>query len=113
MKFLVNMLITAIAVLISAFLIPGIKVDGYFEAFIFAIVLSLLNRIVKPILVVFTLPITILTLGIFYLFINVIMIYMAAWIVNPGFEVHSLLSAILFSIVLSIVNSILDAMAGD
>ena len=113
MKFLVNMLISAIAVIISAFFIPGIKVEGFVEALIFAVVLSILNRILKPLLVILTLPITFLTLGLFYLVINVIMIYMAAWIVSPGFEVQGFLSALLFSIVLSIVNSILDAMAGD
>ena len=112
MNFLVNMLISAIAVAISAFLIPGIRVDGFFEAIVFSVVLALLNRVVKPVLVILTLPITLLTLGIFYLIINVLMVYLAAWIVSPGFEVSSLLSAILFSIVLSIVNTILDSMAG-
>ena len=112
MNFLVNILISAFAVVVSAFLIPGIKVAGFFEAIIFAVVLALLNRILKPMLVILTLPITFLTLGIFYLIINVLMVYMAAWIVSPGFEVNSFLSALLFSIVLSIVNSILDSMAG-
>ncbi len=112
MNFLVNMLISAIAVGISAFLIPGIKVDGFFEAVIIAVVLAILNRIVKPALVLFTLPITVLTLGLFYLVINVLMVYLADRIVSPGFEVSNFISALLFSIVLSIVNSVLDSMAG-
>jgi len=112
MNFLVNILISAIAVLISDFFIPGIRVEGIVEAIIFAVVLSFLNRIIKPILVVLTLPITILTLGFFYLIINVLMVYLAAWIVSPGFEVSGFLSALLFSILLSIVNTVLDAMAG-
>jgi putative membrane protein len=112
MNFLVNLLISAIAVVVSAFLIPGIRVDGFYEAIVFAVVLSILNRILKPVLVVLTLPITFLTLGLFYLVINVIMVYLAAWIVEPGFEVSNFLSAVLFSIVLSIVNSVLDSMAG-
>ncbi len=112
MNFLVNLFISALAVTVSAFLIPGIHVDGFFEALIFSVVLSILNRILKPILVVLTLPITFLTLGLFYLIINVIMVYLAAWIVEPGFKVDGFSYAILFSIVLSVVNSILDAMAG-
>ena len=112
MNFIINMLISAIAVVISAFLIPGIRVESFYEALIFAVALAILNRVVKPVLVILTLPITFLTLGFFYLVINVVMIYLAAWIVSPGIIVSSFLSALIFSIVLSLVNSILDSMAG-
>ena len=113
MNFLVNMVISAIAILISAFLIPGIQVDGFISALLVAVVLAVLNRIIKPLLVVFTLPITILTLGLFYLVINVMLIYIADWIVGPGFTVKGFFPALFFSIVLSVVNSVLDAMAGE
>jgi putative membrane protein len=113
MNFLVNLIISAIAVAISAFLIPGIEVQGFFYAVVVAAVLSVLNRFVKPILVLLTFPITILTIGLFYLVINVIMVYLASWIVSPGFHVSGFFSALFFSIVLSVVNSILDAMAGE
>jgi putative membrane protein len=112
MNFLVNMLISAIAIAISAFLVPGIKVDGFFIAILLAVVLSVLNRVVKPVLVILTFPITVLTLGLFYLVINVLLVYFASWVLHPGFIVSGFFSALLFSIVLSIVNSILDAMAG-
>jgi putative membrane protein len=113
MKFLVNILISAIAVGISAFLIPGIRVDGIWPAILVAVTLSVLNRSLKPILEILTLPLSFLTLGLSYLAINVLMVYLAAWIINPGFQVEGILSALFFSIALSIVNSILDAMAGD
>jgi putative membrane protein len=113
MNFLVNILISAIAVAISAFLIPGIKVHGFFDALIVAVVMAILNRFVKPLLVLVTIPITVITLGLFYLVINVVLVYIASWIVSPGFEVHGFFAALLFSIALSVTNSILDAMAGD
>ncbi len=113
MKFLVNTLISAIAIGITAFLIPGIEVGGLWEAIVVAVVMSLLNRFVKPVLTLLTLPLTFLTLGLSYLAINVVMVYLAAWIVGPGFEVNGILSALIFSIALSVVNSLLDAMAGE
>lgn len=113
MRFLVNMIISAIAVAISAFLIPGIQVDGIWSAILVAVVMSLLNRIVKPVLTLLTLPLSVLTLGLSYLAINVLLIYMASWIISPGFEVSGIFSALIFSIVLSLVNGILDTLAGD
>ena len=107
------MIISAIAVAVSAFLIPGIHLDGFFAALIVAVVLAMLNRFVKPVLVILTLPISVVTLGLFYLVINVLMIYMAAWIVQPDFRIDGFFSALIFSVVLSVVNSILDGMAGD
>lgn len=113
MNFLVNIFISAIAVAISAFLIPGIRVEGFFDSVLVAVVLAILNRFVKPLLVIVTFPITVVTLGLFYLVINVIMVYIASWILNPGFQVNGFFAALFFSIVLSVTNSILDAMAGD
>jgi putative membrane protein len=113
MKFLVNIIISALAVAISAFLIPGIQVEGLFGAIMVALVMAILNRFVKPVLAVLTLPVTVLTLGLFYLVINVLMVYLASWIIGPGFTVEGFFPALFFSMVLSVVNSLLDAMAGD
>ena len=113
MKFLVNTLISALAVGISALLIPGIEVSGPWSAVLVAVVMALLNRFVKPVLTILTLPLSVITLGVSYLAINVLMVYLASWIVQPGFEVHSFWAALFFSIVLSLVNTVLDAMAGD
>lgn len=113
MKFLVNLIISALAVALSAYLIPGIHIKGVWSPVLVALVLAILNRFVKPFLVLVTFPITVFTLGIFYLIINVLILYLAEWVVSPGFSIDGFWSALFFSIVLSIVNSILDALAGD
>ena len=113
MNFIVNLLISAIAVMLSAWLLPGIHINGFVAALLVAVVLAILNRFVKPVLVLLTLPISIFTLGLFYLVINVLIVYMAEWVVKPDFSVDGFFYALLFSVVLSIVNSLLDAMAGD
>jgi len=106
MNFILRLLLTAVAVVILAKLLPGVSVDGYLTAIIVAIVLALLNFIVKPILVLFTLPVTILTLGLFLLIINAIIILLADGFVG-GFNVDGWLIAIIFSLLLSLVQSIL------
>ena len=107
MGFLVKLLVNALAVIISAYLIPGVVVSGIISAIIVALVLGLLNSFVKPILVLLTLPITILTLGLFYLVLNVIIIYIADYFIG-GFRVDGFVPALLFSFVLALVGWILD-----
>ncbi|MFT4831192.1 MAG: putative membrane protein [Psychroserpens sp.] len=106
MKLILRLLLTALAVVILAKILPGIGVDTYTTAIIVAIVLSLLNFIVKPILVILTLPITILTLGLFLLIINAIIILLADNLIS-GFEVANIWWALLFSLLLSFLQSIL------
>jgi putative membrane protein len=108
MGLLVKILVSAVAVIISAYLIPGVSVDTILTAVIVAIVLGLLNAIVKPILVILTIPVTIITLGLFLLVINVIIIYLTDYLV-PGFSVTGFIPALLFSIVLAIVGWILNS----
>lgn len=106
MKLILRILLSALAVVILAKILPGIGVDSYFTAIIVAIVLSLLNFIVKPILVILTLPITILTLGLFLLIINAIIILLASRLID-GFAVDNLWWALLFSLLLSFLQAIL------
>lgn len=106
MNFILRLLLTALAVVILAKLLPGVSVDSYWTAIIVALVLALLNFIVKPLLVLFTLPVTILTLGLFLLVINAIIIFMADGFV-AGFDVDGWLIAIIFSLLLSLVQSLL------
>ena len=106
MKLILRILLSALAVVILAKILPGIGVDSYTTAIIVAIVLSLLNFIVKPILVILTLPITILTLGLFLLIINAIIILLADNLIS-GFEVTNIWWALLFSLLLSFLQSIL------
>ncbi len=105
MKRIFRVLLTALAVVVLAKVLPGVEVDGYLSAIIVAVVIALLRFIVKPILIVLTLPITIVTLGLFLLIINAIIIMMADYFIS-GFEVSSIWWALLFSLLLSILQSI-------
>ena len=105
MKTILRVLLTALAVVILAKVLPGVGVEGYLSAIIVAIVLGLLKLFVKPILVILTLPITIVTLGLFLLVINALIIMMADYFI-PGFMVDSIWWALLFSLLLSILQSI-------
>ena len=106
MKFLLRMLLSALAVVILSKVLPGVGVDSYVTAIIVAVVLSLLNFLIKPLLIVLTLPITIITLGVFLLFINAIIILLADYFI-AGFSVQNIWWALLFSLLLSFLQSIL------
>ncbi|MCM4154096.1 phage holin family protein [Arenibacter sp. N53] len=112
MNLILRILLSAIAVVILAKILPGVGVDSYTTAIIVAIVLSLLNFIVKPILVILTLPVTILTLGLFLLIINAIIILLADYFID-GFQVNNLWWALLFSLLLSFLQSIFYSFLND
>lgn len=105
---LLNLIVSGLAVLIASYLLPGVKVNGYFTALIVAVILGIVNAILKPILIIITLPINILTLGLFTFVINALMIKLVAAFV-PGFSVAGFWWALLFSLVLSLVNSFLHS----
>ena len=105
MKLILRIALTALAVVILAKILPGVEVDSYGTAIFVAIVLSLLNFIVKPLLIILTLPVTVLTLGLFLLIINALIILMADSLVD-GFMVNSIWWALLFSLLLSFLQSI-------
>ncbi|NJB83309.1 phage holin family protein [Wenyingzhuangia aestuarii] len=111
MNYIVQLLVNALAVIIIANFLPGVEVDSMSTAVWVALVLSILNLFVKPVLVLLTLPITVFTLGIFLLVINAIIINMAAYLTS-GFSVSSLWVALLFSLLLSILESILSSVFG-
>jgi putative membrane protein len=106
MGILINWLVTTLAVLIAAYLLPGIVVKNFIAALLTALVLGLVNAILRPILVVLTLPLTVLTLGLFIFIINALLVLLTSAIV-PGFEVRSFSWALLFSLLFSIVSFIL------
>lgn len=112
MKFIFRILLSALAVVILAKILPGVSVDSYVTAIVVAIVLSLLKLIVKPILVILTLPVTILTLGLFLLIINAVIIILADKLVN-GFTVSGIWWALLFSLLLSFFQSVLFSLIKD
>ncbi|MFZ6051149.1 phage holin family protein [Halocola ammonii] len=103
-----RILMVSIAVILSAFLLPGVTVDNFLYAILVAVVLSILNTIVKPILVIFTIPITVLTLGLFLLVINAIIIILTDSLI-AGFHVENFWWALLFSLVLSVIVSIFES----
>lgn len=111
MNFLIKILVTSLAVLFSAYLLPGVSVDNYTTAILVAIVIALLNTFLKPILILLTIPVTMLTLGLFLLVINAFIILFASELVN-GFRVDGFWWALLFSIILSVVTSLLNSIAG-
>ena len=98
---------SAISILIAAYLITGVEVAGVWSALSMALVIGLLNILIKPLLVLLTLPINILTLGLFTLIINALIIMLASSIVK-GFSVGGFINALLFSIVLTIIQTIFE-----
>lgn len=105
MKVIIKLIIGAFAVILGAYLIPGIEVSGFLTALIVAIILALINTIIRPILVFFTIPITIITFGLFLLVINAAMVKLAG-ILIPGFIVDGFWAALLLSLILSIFNGL-------
>lgn len=106
MKTILRMLLTAVAVMVIANFLPGVEINNFINAMFVAIVLGFLRITVQPLLIILTLPVTILTLGFFLLVINAIIILLAGYFVD-GFNVSGFWIALLFSILLSIFQSIL------
>ena len=105
MNILVRLLLSGVAVLLTAYLLPGAHVQDYWAALVVAVLISISNVIVKPVLIIFTIPITILTLGLFLLVINAIIILMVDYFVD-GFYVDGFWWALAFSLILSVFNSL-------
>lgn len=111
MGFIIRILVTALAVYVAALILPGVHLRADAKTIIIvALVLALLNAFVKPILIILTIPVTIATLGLFLLVINALIVKWAADIV-PGFKVDGWLTALLFSLIVSVVSSILHSLA--
>jgi putative membrane protein len=110
MQILINLLLSGIAVFVSAYILPGVKVDGFVTALVVAVFLAVVNTFIKPLVLFLTLPITFLTLGLFSFVINALMVILVATIV-PGFRVDGILWALVFSIVLSLVSSVISMLA--
>jgi putative membrane protein len=104
MKTVGKIFASALAVIISAYILPGVEVQDFITAIIVAVVLALVNFFVKPLLVIITIPVTIITLGFFLLAINAFMILMVDSFVD-GFSVDGFWWALLYSLVLSVVSS--------
>jgi putative membrane protein len=112
MNWIIRFLLNGLAVFLTAYLLPGVDVEDYWTALVVALVLSLVNIFVKPLLIVFTIPITFITLGLFLLVINALMILLTDYFVD-GFTVNGFWWALLFSFILSLFNSLFSDLLGD
>lgn len=109
MNLLIRWLVSTAAIAITAYILPGVSVDTFTAALIAALVLGIINTLVKPVLLILTLPITLMTLGLFVVVINAALVLLTARIV-PGFYVASFWWAILFGAVQAVVSWFLHAM---
>ncbi len=107
MTFLLKVIVTTFAVVIGAYIMPGVHVDSFLTAIVVAFVLGLLNGLLKPVLVVLTLPVTVFSLGLFLIVINAFLIMLTDYFVS-GFDVKNFWIAAIFSILLAIINGLLE-----
>ena len=108
MKLIVRWLLLAAALLLVAYLYPGVTVSSFGSAMIAALVLGLLNTLLRPLLILLTLPVTLLTLGLFLFVINAAMFYLAARVLD-GFAVSGFLAALVGSLIYSVCSVVIDA----
>ncbi len=107
MNFLVRILISALVAFALAYVLRGIHVDSFWTALVFALVLAVLNILVKPILIILTLPLTLLTLGLFLFVVNTIVVLLASKLID-GFRIDNFWWGLLFSLLLSVISSIIS-----
>jgi putative membrane protein len=109
MNIIISWLLSALAIYISAYILPGIVVAGAVAALVLAVVLGVINTFIRPILVVLTLPLTVVTFGLFSLVLNTLLIMVAGMVV-PGVEIASFWWALLFGVVLALVSALLRSL---
>ena len=108
-KIIANWVLSALALFLVSRIIPGIRLQDFWSALIAVVIIGLVNALIKPILLLLTLPITILTLGLFTLVINACMLLLASGL-TPGFKVDGFGSALIGSILLSVISTLLHAL---
>ena len=112
MTLLLRLLLNGLALMLVAYLYSGVQVDGIFPALMAALLLGLVNAVIRPVLVILTFPLTLLTLGLFLLVLNGFCLTLTAWFV-PGFDVHGFLPAVLGALLVTIVSWLLTAFVSD
>jgi len=110
MRFLVKLLVSSLAVFFGAWILPGVYLSGFPTAILVALIMGFLNAFLKPILVILTIPITLITFGLFLLVINAGIILLVDSALD-GFTIDSFFTAVLFSIIVSVITWILEAIA--
>ena len=104
MGMILNLLLSTLAVMMASYLLPGVQVASFFQAVLVAVVLGIVNTVIKPLLTILTLQLTLLTLGLFSLVINGLMVMLVDNVL-PGFSVEGFFNAIIFSLVLSLLST--------
>ncbi len=112
MGLLIRWLILTLAIIAASYMLEGIHISGFFSAFFAAAVLGILNALFRPVLIILTLPINILTLGLFTFVINALMLKMVSGII-PGFQVHGFWTAIFGSLIISVISGLLNFFIND
>ena len=112
MKMILKLLVNALALIGTAWIVPGISIDSIWTAIIAAIVLAIINIVIRPIMLFITIPINILTLGLFTFVINALMLWLASLLVS-GFTVSGFVPAILGAIILAIISTLLHTLLED
>lgn len=110
MNFIISLVLSTLAVMTAAYITPGAEIDSWLTALVVAVMLGLMNAVVKPILVVLTLPINIMTLGLFMIVINLGLLALVEFMI-AGFSLGGLLPLVIFAILLSILNGFLGGLA--
>ncbi len=108
----IRWLILTTAIIITSYIMDGIHVSGFFSAFFAAAILGILNAVFRPILLILTLPINVLTLGFFTFVINAILLMMASGVI-PGFDIYGFWSAVFGSLLISLVSWLLTSFISD
>lgn len=111
MNFLIKLILYAVAALLTSYLLPGVHISGFLQAFLLSVVLALLNATIKPMLILFTIPLTILSLGLFLIVINAGLLLLADYFI-PGSQIDGFWWAVLFGLIVSIINGLLTNLAG-
>lgn len=111
--FIVKAIINAVAIVITAYVVPGINVtQDLVPLFIVGAVITILNMLIKPVLKILSLPFILVTFGLFILVVNAIVLSLAAWLAGPSFNIDGVFPAILGGVVMAIVNMILERVFG-
>jgi putative membrane protein len=111
-RFLLHLVLTAAALLLVAYLVDGVDVSGFGAAVIGALALGLINAIVRPVMILLTLPLTIVTLGLFLFVVNALMLWLVAALV-PGIQIGGFGAALLGSLLLTVLNVVIDRLTPD
>lgn len=109
--FLTRLVITALGLWVAETIVPGIRIDGWGHLIVAALLLGIVNAVIRPVILVLTLPLTVLTLGLFIFVVNGVSFWLVAWLV-PGFVVQGLWAAVLGAIVVSLTSWFASAFVG-